>query len=74
MYQERKADSRRKLKLPELVPGRVVTFGDLSVMAVEHATAHWATTHDYVAKHRVLFQREFAPLCPGVISPPRNEL
>ena len=27
LYQKRKADARRKLKLPELVPGRVVTFG-----------------------------------------------
>jgi len=26
LYQKRKADSRRKLKLPELVPGKVITF------------------------------------------------
>jgi len=54
LYQKRKADARRKLKLPELVPGKVVTFGHLSGMAVEHATAHLKTTHDYVAKDVVL--------------------
>ena len=29
LYQKRKADARRGIKLPELVPGRVVTFADL---------------------------------------------
>jgi len=54
LYQKRKADARRKLKLPELVPGNVVTFGHLSAMAVEHAKTHLKTTHDYVAKDLVL--------------------
>jgi len=54
LYQKRKADARRNLKLPELVPGKVVTFGHLSVMAVEHAKTHLKTTHDYVAKDVVL--------------------
>ena len=54
LYQTRKADARRKLKLPELVPGKVVTFGQLSEMAVDHAKTHLKTTHDYVAKDRVL--------------------
>jgi hypothetical protein len=26
LYQKRKADARRRLKLPELMPGKVVTF------------------------------------------------
>jgi integrase len=54
LYQKRKADARRKLKLPELVPGRVVTFGQLSTMAVEHARTHLKTACDYVTKNRVL--------------------
>ena len=33
----------RKLKLPELVPGKVVTFGHLSEMAVKHAETHLKT-------------------------------
>ena len=40
LYQKRKVDARRKIKLPELVPGKVVTFGDLSTMAVSHAETH----------------------------------
>ena len=40
LYQKRKADSRRKLKHPELVPGKVITFGHLSEMAVNHAETH----------------------------------
>jgi hypothetical protein len=35
LHQKRKADARRKLKLPELMPGKVVTFGQLSTMAVD---------------------------------------
>jgi integrase len=54
LYQKRKADARRKVKLPELVPGKVVTFGHLYEMAVEHAKTHLKTTHDYVAKDAVL--------------------
>ena len=47
LYQIRKADARRGLKMPELVPGKVVTFGHLSAMAVEHATTHLKSTDDY---------------------------
>jgi integrase len=54
LYQKRKADSRRKLKLPELVPGNVVTFGHLSAMAVEHATTHLKTSRDYVTRDVIL--------------------
>ncbi len=54
LYAIRKADSLRKRKLPELQPSKVVRFGDLSLMAVEHAKAHLKTTHDYVAKDVVL--------------------
>src|ERR1035437_9930542 len=54
LYQKRKADSRRKLKLPELVPGNVVTFGHLSAMAVEHAQTHLRTSRDYVTRDVIL--------------------
>jgi integrase len=54
LYQKRKADARRKLKLPELVPGKVITFAHLSQMAVEHARSHLKTTHDYEAKDGAL--------------------
>jgi hypothetical protein len=47
LYQKRKAHSRRKIKLPELVPSKVVTFGHLSAMAVEHARTHLRTSRDY---------------------------
>jgi integrase len=54
LYQKRKADARRKLKLPELVPGRVVTFGQLSTMAVEHAETHLTTLEHYKTKDKIL--------------------
>jgi integrase len=54
LYQKRKADSRRKIKLPELVPGKVVTFGHLSAMAVEHARTHLRTSRDYVTRDEIL--------------------
>lgn len=54
LYQIRKADTLRGKKLPELQPSKVVRFGDLSKMAVDHAKTHLKTTHDYVAKDRVL--------------------
>lgn len=54
LYEKRKADSRRKLKLPELVPGEVTTFAHLSAMAVEHAQTHLRTSRDYVTRDRIL--------------------
>jgi integrase len=54
LYQKRKADARRGIKLPELVPGNVITFGDLSTMAVRHAEMHLKTIHDYKAKDLAL--------------------
>ena len=54
LYEKRKADSRRKLKLPELVPGNVVTFAHLSTMAVEHAQTHLKTSRDYVTRDEIL--------------------
>lgn len=54
LYQKRKADSRRNLKLPELVPGNVVTFAHLSAMAVEHANTHLKTAGDYVTRDAIL--------------------
>jgi hypothetical protein len=54
LYQKRKADARRKLKLPELVPGRVVTFGHLSDMAVNHAETHLKSIEHYKTKDSIL--------------------
>ena len=54
LYQKRKADSRRKLKLPELMHSDVVTFAHLSAMAVEHAKTHLKTTRDYVTRDAIL--------------------
>lgn len=54
LYQKRKADARRRVKLPELVPGKVVTFAHLSEMAVCHAKAHLQTSRDYVSKDNLL--------------------
>jgi integrase len=54
LYQKRKADARRKLKLPELVPGNVVTFGQLAAMAVEHAKTHLQSIEHYVTKDKIL--------------------
>ena len=56
LYQKRKADTRRKVKLPELVPGKVVTFGQLMQDAVEHARAHLASWKDYEWKQRALLE------------------
>ena len=54
LYQKRKADSRRKLKLPELVPGKVITFGHLSDMAVNHAETHLKSLEHYKTKDSIL--------------------
>jgi integrase len=54
LYQKRKADARRGVKLPELVPGKVVTFGQLSAMAVQYATEHCKSEYGYEIKARIL--------------------
>jgi integrase len=54
LYQKRKVDARRKLKLPELVPGNVVKFSHLSTLAVTHAKTHLKTADDYQDKHEIL--------------------
>ena len=54
LYQKRKADARRKLKMPELVPGKVVTFGHLSDDGREHAETHLKSTEHYKTKDSIL--------------------
>jgi integrase len=54
LYQKRKADARRGVKLPELVPGKATTFAQLSAMAVDHAKARLKSAGDYVGKARIL--------------------
>lgn len=61
MYQKRKADARRKLKLPELVPGKVATFAHVSAMAVEHAETHLQTARDYKSKDAILQEPFWLP-------------
>ena len=72
LYQKRKADARRKLKLPELVPGKVVRFADLSAMAVTHAETHLKSIEHYKTKDSILREpfgeRHAAAITPQEIS------
>jgi integrase len=54
LYQKRKADARRGVKLPELQPQKVTTFGELTNDAVNYAKVHLKTWVDYDWKERVL--------------------
>lgn len=54
LYQKRKSDARRGLKLPELQPQRVATFGELAQGAVDYAKVHLKTWADYDWKERAL--------------------
>lgn len=54
LYQKRKADSRRGVKLPELVPQKATSFGDLARAAVAYAKTHLKTWADYDWKERAL--------------------
>jgi integrase len=68
LYQKRKADARRKLKLPELVPGKVVTFGHLSELAVEHAETHLKSIEHYKTKDSIL-RAPFGARAAAAITP-----
>jgi integrase len=71
LYQKRKADSRRGMKLPELRPAKVVTFGELAGDAVAYAKTHLKSWPDYDWKERTLREpfggRPAAELTPGEI-------
>jgi len=71
LYMKRKADGLRGIKLPELVPGNVVKFSELSTMAVKYAEARLATASDYKAKdkelHEKLGSRPAADITPSEI-------
>ena len=54
LYQNRKADARRGVKLPELQPQKVTTFGELATGAVGYAKVHLKTWADYDWKERAL--------------------
>ncbi len=54
LYQKRKADARRGIKLPELQPQNVTTFGELANEAVAYAKTHLKTWADYDWKERAL--------------------
>jgi len=54
LYQTRKVDARRGIKLPELLRRRVTTFGELANDAVDYAKAHLRTWTDYDWKERDL--------------------
>ena len=68
LYQKRKADARRGVKLPELMPGKATTFAQLSAMAVDHAKAHLKSAGDYVGKARIL-QEPFGARAAAGITP-----
>jgi hypothetical protein len=53
LYQKRKADARRKVKLPELVRGKTVTFGQLSEMAVQYTETHLVSPDHYRTKDSI---------------------
>lgn len=67
-YQKRKADARRGLKMPELMPGKVVSFASLSEMAVEHAKTHLKSIEHYVTKDKIL-QKDFGERAAAKITP-----
>jgi hypothetical protein len=67
-YQKRKADARRKLKLPELMPGKAVTFGQLSETAVTHAGTHRKIVGHYKTKDSIL-REPFAERPADAITP-----
>ena len=71
LYQKRKADTRRGVKLPELVRGNVVTLADLMQDAVDYARVHSQTPDDYEWKRRALVEpfgsRPAAEITPGEI-------
>jgi integrase len=54
LYQKRKSEARITKKAPELLPGKVVTFGHLMQDAVEYAKTHLRTPADYEWKQRAL--------------------
>ena len=54
LYQKRKADARRGVKLPELQPQKITTFGELASDAVAYAKVHLKTWADYDWKERTL--------------------
>jgi len=54
LYQKRKADARRGVKLPELEPLKITTFGELASAAVGYAKVHLRTWADYDWKERAL--------------------
>lgn len=69
LYQSRKADIRRGIKLPETVPGKIVTFGELMDDAIAHARTNNRTAEDYEAKQRILTEDyDFAPRSASEIS------
>ena len=68
LYQKRKADARRGVKLPELVPGNAITFAQLSDMAVAYAKARLKSANDYVGKARIL-QEPFGSRPAAEITP-----
>jgi len=66
LYRKRKADTLRGVKLPELVPGKAATFGQLSAMAVNHANARLKSAGDYVGKARILQEPFGARVAAGI--------
>ena len=63
LYQKRKADSRRKLKLPELVPGNAVHLAHLSSHGSRARQDAPSDERDYVTRHEISVSNS-APAMP----------
>lgn len=61
----RKSDARRGIKLPELQPQNVTTFGQLANEAVSYAKTHLKTWADYDWKERALREQFGSGLPPS---------
>lgn len=68
LYQKRKADARRGVKLPELQPHKLTTFGELANEAVAYAKVHLRTWADYEWKERAL-REDFGSRSAAEITP-----
>lgn len=68
LYQNRKVDARRNVKLPDLKSRKQITFGELSNLAVEYARTHLRAFRGYEIKAGIL-REPFASRIAEEITP-----